>query len=590
MDYNVSRHGYLLVLYIVVAIGFFSMVVLNRRSYQDAWILDGIVIPTVIFIFFFLVIETFVQENKKVVMFAAFLLVTVNLIPGLKYQLFLGCYDTPGHFRFTSELVSLGHIPENEFYSETYGGNSGMHIFMACVSIISGFPIAEVFRIIIPALCGLIPLLIYFMTRGVLDDTIQRYVIIASSLPIVQRYGIYGTSLALLPYFLLVAVFFRYVFAKMNQKILWLVFLILSFNLIISHAITALFVSFLLIGMLIILKSFEITRKRFPGRFSVSALIVPTLSYVVLLMTWWMNTSAFYLNTFAHLMLRLFVGGSMIAPVPTRFSEIPLLPQLQILTVLHLRDALIGMLSLFGLLLFLRKSRRNELSDKTKTFYLYLLAFLGTSMLFLSSQFAFGFGAIQYTRFIAYTMPLFSFLVGLALWRFNESLNSVFVKPRIRNLAFAFFLFILVSACLIQFYHCQPLVPKSNALSKDLPEDEYLVYIGGGVNTIYQIKMISFAEVHFHNGRIASDYVTRYQIYGFSSPSFFSRHIWHSPLIPNPDQNLKWDLLLLHSVEAGPLSEPAEYRTKERIEDFRLKAGNVIYDNEESFILSHFPN
>jgi len=150
-------------------------------------------------------------------------------------------------------------------------------------------------------------------------------------------------------------------------------------------------------------------------------------------------------------------------------------------------------------------------------------------VLFLLFQFVSGFGTIQYARFIAYMMPLCVFLVGLTLWRFNKFLNGISVKLIIRNLAFASFLFVVVSSCLIQFYHCQPLVPRSNVLSKDMPENEYLVYIGR-VNTIYQIEMISFAEMHSHNGRIASDYATRYQIHGFSSPSFFSRHIWYSPL------------------------------------------------------------
>lgn len=585
MIHNKPIYGYFLALY-VVAISFFSTVILSQRNYQDAWILDGIVVPTAIFIFFFLVAETFTQENKKVVILAAFFLAAINLVPGLKYQLFCGCFDAPAHFRFTNEIVSLGYIPENEFFSEIYGGNPGMHIFMACVSIISGIPINEVLRFIIPALCGLVPFIVYFITKDILDNTIQRYVIIASSFPIAQRYITYGTSLALLPYFLLIAIFLHRVFTKMNKRTFWLIFIILSFNLITSHAITSVFVSFLLIGMLLILKSLEIARKKFLGQVQVSTLIIPSLLYVVLLVTWWINISTFNLNTLSDLIRSLFVG-EMKAVVPTRFHKIPLLPQLQVLAVFHLRDAIIGMLSLFGLFVFLRKLRRNELSDKTKTFYLYLLALLGPLTLFLSFQFVSGFGSIEYGRFIAYAMPLCAFLVGLTLWRLNKFLNSISVKPRIGNLAFASFLFILVSSCLIQFYRYQPLVPRSNVLSRDLPENEYLVYFGV-VNTIYQIEMISFAEMHFYNGSIASDVTTRYQIYGFSNPSFFSRHIWHSPLKPN--QNLKWDLFLLHTVEAGHLSEPAEYRTEERIENLRLEAGNIIYDNGESFIISHFPH
>ena len=585
VGYNKPIYGYFLVL-CIVAVSFFSTIVLNQRSYQDTWVLDGIVVPTAIFVFFFIVAETFIQENKKAVVLAAFFLAAINLIPGLKYRTFCGCFDTPAHFRFTNEIVSLGYIPENEYFSEIYGSNPGMHIFMSCVSIISGISTNEVLRFIIPALSGLVPFMIYFITKDILDNNLQRYVIIASSFPIVQRYITYGTSLAILPYFLLIASFLHYVFTETNRGKFWLIFVILSFNLITSHAITSIFVSLILIGMLLILKSLEIAGKKLLGGVQTSLLIVPSVSFVILHLTWWMNVATFNLFVLSNLIQSLFVG-EMKATVPAQFHKIPLLPQLQVLAVFHLRDAIIGMLSLFGLFVFLRELRRKELSDRTKTFYMYLIVLLSTFVLFLCFQFVSGFGTIQYQRFIAYAMPLCAFLVGLTLWRLNKFLHDISVKSKIRNLAFSSFLFILVSSCLIQFYCYQPLVPRSNVVSRDLPENEYLVYVGV-VNTIYQIKMISFAETHSYDGRIASDKVTRYQIFGFSDPTFFFRHIWWSPLETN--QNLKWDLFLLHTVEAGPLSELAEYRTREKIENLRLEAGNIIYDNGESFILSHSPH
>lgn len=586
MNHNKLRYGYFLVL-CIIAIGFFSTVFLNQRNYQDVWILQGIVVPTAIFIFFFLVAETFIEENKKVVILAAFLLAALNMVPGLKYQLFSGVFDAPSHFRFTDQIASLGYIPENEHISEQYSGNPGMHIFMASISIISGISTNDVFRFIIPAMSGLVPFIIYFITKDILDNTTQRYVIIASSFPIVQRYIAYGTSLAIIPYFLLIAIFIHSVFTKMNKRTFLLIFAILSFNVIISHAITSLFVCFLLVGMLIILKSLEIMRRKSLGRVQVSTLVAPSLLYVVLFFTWWANTSSYNLNTLVDLTRTLLVGDPTRTPVPTRFHSLSLLPRLQVLAAFHLRDGIIGMLSLFGLFVFLRKLRLNEVSDKTETFYKFLIVLLSNFALFLFFEFVSGFGSIEYGRFIIYALPLCVFLVGLTLWRLCKFLNGISVKPIIRNLAFASFLFILLSSCLIQFYRYQPLVPRSNVLSKDLPENEYLVYFGV-VNTIYQIEMISFAEMHFSNGSIASDVTTRYQIYGFSDPSFFSRHVWHSPLKPN--QSPKWDLFLLHTVKAGHLSEKAEYRTRERIENLRLEAGNIIYDNGESFIVSYSPH
>lgn len=576
-----SIDHYLLVFYAVVAIIFFYIVSLNQRNYQDVWILDGIVVPTAIFVFFFLFAETFIQENKKIVILAAFSLAAMNLIPGVKYQLFCGCFDAPSHFRFTSEMVSLGHIPENEFISEMYGGNPAMHIFMACVSIISGFSVNDVLRFIVPALSGLVPCIIYFITKDTLDNTIQRYVIIASSFPIVHRYITYGTSLAMLRYFLLIAIFLHRGFARMKGRSFWLIFVILSFNLIFSHAVSSLFVSFVLVGTLLVLKSLEIMRKKSLGGVYVSILILPTLFYSILLVTWWLNTSDFNLNKLVDFIQSIFLHEAK-APVTTRFYEIPLLPKLQTLATFHSRDATIAMLSLLGLAVFLRKIGRNELPDRTKTFYLYLVVILSTFALFLSFQFIASFGSIEYGRFIAYLMPLCVFLVGLTLWSLDKFLRT-HVKLRIANLVFASFLFILVSSCLIQFYHYQPLIPRSNVASSDLPENEYL-YNFAPVNTIYQVKMISFAETNSYDGRIATDITTRFQIRGFAGPSFFSRQLWDSPL---ENGSLRWDLFLLHTVEAGGFNEPAEYRTREIIENLRLEAGNIIYDNGASFIISN---
>ena len=159
---------------------------------------------------------------------------------------------------------------------------------------------------------------------------------------------------------------------------------------------------------------------------------------------------------------------------------------------------------------------------------MFLIVLLSPFAMFLLFEFVSGFGRIEYGRLIAYALPLCVFLIGLVLWRFDESLSRITTKPKMRNLAFAFFVFILVSSSLIQFYRFQPLVPRSNTLSNDLPEDEYITYFGI-VNTIYQIKMISFADTFFDNGKVTSDEVldTKFmasQALHFSPNTYFTAH------------------------------------------------------------------
>jgi uncharacterized membrane protein len=580
-----SRNTYLLVLYVAVAIIFFYIVSLNQRNYQDVWILDGIVVPTVVFVSFSLVVETLVQENRKAVIFAAFFLFAMNLIPGIKYQSFYGVFDTPGHFKFTNAIVSSGRIPETEFYSKSYKGNPGMHILMSCVSIVSGIPVNDIFKFVIPALLSISPLIIYFVTKGLLSDITQRYVIIFSSFPILAGYLVWGTSLAMILYLLLIAMFLKGIFAKRCQREFWLLFAILGFGLIVSHSVTSLFAAFLLMGTPLILKSLKMTRTKISmslDRFLAFTSVAPSLLYVVLLISWWAVESPFNLETLAGFVRALFIGGDVAAPIPKRFHQLPLLAQMQVLTVFYSGYFVIGVLSLFGLFIFLRKSRRKEFSNKTRAFYLHLMILLSIIVLFLSFQFAFGFGSIQYVRFMINAIPLCIPLAGLTLGQLYGFFENIFSKI-VRNITFALVLVVLVLACLIQFFPYQPLIPKADVLSNNLPNNEFIDYVGM-VNTPYQKEMISFAERYTSDAWIASDAVTRYQIYGFSNYSFFSRHIWHSPL--STDKDLQWDLFLLHTKKAGPFQEQVEYRTEERIESLRLNAGNIVYDNGESFIIS----
>lgn len=573
--------GQLLLFYVLVTSCFLCLVFLAQRTY-DVWILDGILIPTIVFVVFSVTLESFVKEAKQLALLASLFLIALNIIPGLKYPLFYGVYDSPAHYRFTSQLVALGHVPQDEFYSRSYGSNPDMHILMACFSIIPGISVNDVFRFIVPALFGLVPLIAYFITKDIIDSRLQKYVIIASSLPVVAGYEVFGTSLALIPFFLLLGVFLRCCFVQTDRKLFFLVFVILAFRLVTSHAVTAFFTSVLLVGCFLALVLLKELGKKSAATAVSHLSFAPGLFFMVLLWGWWMNNSIFNLDTFTELITNLL--GSATPAIPTRFYEIPLLAQLQVLVVLHLSTAIVLILSLIGLFIFLRRPIKN-MSTKERAFYSCIIVILSLVVFFVSVQLALNFGALQYSRFIAYAMPLSIFLGGLALGSLHKEFDKVF-SANVSRFTFACLLSLVGVLCLIQFFPFQPLVPKANAVSKSLPESQYLVDLVI-INTVYQKDMIFFAQNHSTRGLIASDAVTSYQVYGFSNSSFFSRQVSQSLLLVNSTQDLKWDLFLLHTTEAGPFQEKPEYRTEERIESLRLTAGNVIYDNGGSFIISH---
>jgi len=577
-----SRDTYLLVLYVTVAIIFFFVISLNQRSYQDVWILDGITIPTVAFVLFSLVSEALIDDNRKVVIAASLFLFAMNLIPGLKYPIFSGCYDSPGHFAFTQEMVFSGSVPKTEFYSEVYAGNCGMHILMSCVSLISGISVNEVFKFVFPGVLSTVPLIVYFFTKGSLSSSVQKSVIIISSFPILTMYVVYGTNLGMIPYLLLIAIFLRQTITTKFRREFFALFLVVGFGLIISHAVTALFAAVILVGTSAALKFLEITRmKSFLSRFPASSSILLSMSYFALLVVWWSQASIYNLEAFGGY-LKNIIYHSVVQSIPARFYEIPLLAQLQVISVLHLGDFVIGVLSLFGLLILVRELTRSKLSHNFQAIYLHLLIFVGVALSFLSVYFISSPGTVRYTRFLKYTIPLCIPLAGLTISQIKRFLRGHSPKT-IQNIAFVAVLFALVLACLIQFFPLQPLIPRANVLSEDLPEDEFIVDFGV-VNTPCQKAMINFAERYSSGGRVAADTVTRCQTYGFSSSFFFSRVWWQSPL----SQNLTWDLLMLHTRKAAHFYEKVEYRTSQKIQGHRFQ-GNTIYDNEGSFIVSHLP-
>lgn len=516
----------------------------------------------------------------------------MNLVVGLKYPLFYGCFDTPGHYRFVSQIASLGHVPLGEYYSNAYGNNPGLHIFMGSLSIISGISVNDIFRFIIPMIWCLIPLITYFITKDIISDDLQKYTLLASGVPVATGYIVLGTNLALIPFYLLFASFIKYVTSHSKKNLFFVFFVLSALLLIISHGVTPFFFSIVLVGVwLLVLFSRKVGGKNFFNSINLSALTTACLVYVLLFWVWWANISSYNLGMLGTLFLDIFEPSKQI--IPTNFYTIPFFAKIQVFSVFYTANVIFGLLAIIGLFYFLYKTRKNDFAERTKNFYQYIANFLFLIACFVTLQFVSGSNLIEYSRFIDYAMIPCIFFVGWALWGITKFFGDSFKKSKLKSSFSTIIIFTLFVACLIQFFSFQPLIPRANVLSSDLSEDQYVIDMFS-VNTVYQTKMISFAEKHSKSGRIASDLVTRHQLHGFSSPSFYSRHIWFSPLEPS-DEPLDWDILLLHTTKAGPLSENALFRSPEVINVLRSKTGNLVYDNGGSFIISsmifpYFPN
>ncbi|MEM2111226.1 MAG: hypothetical protein QXX08_05035 [Candidatus Bathyarchaeia archaeon] len=576
------RIKYLLLIYVSTVAFLLFFVSINQRNYQDSWILEDIFIPTIIYVIIFTLVVVEVNDNKIVATLCASFTVILNAIPNLKYQMFYGTADSMAHFGFVKSLLMSGRPPTINVYSDF----PGMHILIGSFSLISGADVNISIKFVTSTIFSIIPLLTYFLTNQVFGKNVQKYMVIASSLPLVLSYTLTGTTFAISLFCPFMYLLFKRHLSKEYKREYTLLLIIIAFGLLYSHLVTMVSLLMFLCIMLILIRLFHFTEKT-----SYSALSRTTIGVLSLILVsfiaWLMFEANFVFEMLIDTASRLLTGQVSKAPIPQRFFEIPFVEELKFFVLKYIKDVIIVLLSSAGLLVLL-KNFRHKNDYIFKNFYIPLVYFLGATLFLIAFQFATRFGEIEYRRFIDYAMLLSPFLTGIFLLYITERFRVITKKDWLSVLLTTLILFTCISACMIQTFPYQPLVPRASVLAEELPENEYITELMR-VNTIFQEKMILFAEkFSSKNANITSDTVTRWQIYGLANETFINRYIWCYPLGPEANiESKQWSILLLHySGKSGPLDEKVEYRTNEAIDNLRNLLVCTVYDNGESFIVS----
>jgi hypothetical protein len=370
-------------------------------------------------------------------------------------------------------------------------------------------------------------------------------------------------------------VFLRQNIIKQSSKRFTAILIIVGISIIISHGVSSLFLSILMACVMFLLIISILVGKVNFNRI-VSRYLHISFFFSVLLLTYWIYNARYLFNKFLIEMLKSLFEGRSTALIPSKFYQLSFYEQLALFYIRFYDLCIIMFLSLIGLFFYLTAFRKNCL-ERTKTLYLNILYIAGATVL-IAAPFFFKFQIYTLEeRFINYSMLLSPFFVGLGLYSIDKYLQLHIKGSIIRKLLFVLFLFlVLISLLPVKFIY-QPILPYSD-------EKEYIIDYRS-VNTIYQVQMIRFAEKHHVNGsKISSDSITAWQIFGLTAASFHSCYTWHNPLYENYAKN---SMILLHySGRSGALHEPVEYRTKTRLNEFKIKlCNNVIYDNGESFII-----
>jgi len=562
--------AYVLSAFILVLSATFS-----QREFQDSWVLEGLFIQTLLLCLTFLIVVVNVRSSTKLVLLIASFLVLLSAVPNLKYVQIYGAYDSIAHYGYANRIISSGHVPESGFYAKEYSGTPGMHILLVTIALITGSSTTLAIKLFLVVISSMSPFIVYFVTKGAFNEDTRSFILLALCFSLPLFSSLWGSSFGLTMYFIFISVFLRQTLASQSLGQFNLILMVIGMSLIISHGVTSVFLSLLMFGTIFTLKISELVRK------TNITIIISRYLYIsfflgVSLLAWWVfQARNLFYNFLVGMLKSLFIERSTI-PVPSKFYELLPSEQLALIYVRFYDIFVILALSLVGLIFYVATFRK-QYSKKTRTLYLQIFCMLVATAV-IAFPFFLKLRSYTFERFINYSKLLAPFFIGLGLYGLFRYLRVHMKRPVVRNLSFTLLLFILLVPLLPAKFTCQPLLPRNN-------QNEYIVDYGS-VNTVYQMRMIQFAESHYVNGsKIASDIVTSWQIFGLTNTSFSSGYSWHNPLYEN---NTESDMILLHySGISGPLNEKVEYRTRAKLNEFKFKFGNnIVYDNGESFVIA----
>jgi len=269
------------------------------------------------------------------------------------------------------------------------------------------------------------------------------------------------------------------------------------------------------------------------------------------------------------------MGVQVEAPIEgfifSRFFKIGFLDAVRIILVFHGADLLLLLLTLIGIAITyrFRTLRKPE-------FVLFSLYTVSLALLF-TFGYVLNIGLNWYDRTIrlaAVFTPIFA------------SMSLYYIEAKMHRKIVPFLIIVLLLALsTVQLYRCEPLIPAASSFSKNLPDDEPLVYVNN-VNTVYQRSMIAHAERSFPTGtKITSDEATQKQLLGLTSVNFSRAHMGYYPL--SGGESREFDYFLIHIPgKSGKFHENAETRTTSLIVSAIYNSSyNILYTNSESYIL-----
>lgn len=566
--------------FIVLLITSFTL----RRDYQDSWVLEGLIAP---FAFFGLTfIACFLTEDrpKWLVVLACMYVLSVALVPALKYVWFQGvAIDQHAHYELAKTILQDGLVP----YDRTYSNTPIMHIAIAIFSMITGFSIVDSFKIFPVIIWVMYPVTSYIIARKLFPDKVilSKYILLIASLTLPTiSYVFVGGSFGFLMVFLLLLLMVSII--ETHKRGYLFFFLFGSFILVAAHSFSSIiFLFFISVIFLIVMPLFS----HVPFKSIKSVAVITDGRHfkrlIIILLTiniaWLSLKAENLLNNLGSLIQTFVLGiaGSLTEikqVIPSKFFDLSIVDRLQVVVVFNGMDFLIIGLAIIGLMISMKKFDNKSSLNFIRLFFISALGLLLTQVFI-------NFNGLEYIRIIWLMSVVCSIFAGVTLFQIDLALSTPKIS-KIKKPLVTFFVVVILFFSSIEYYSCQPLIP-SVEVTSPYGSNHYPIVEMGNVNSIYQRSMIKFAEMNLNRGVIVSDRATVNQICS-ENYTFYRMITWYYPHGNNTEQ-ISFDYFLIHLPgKSGVFSEPVEDRTTELI-----LAGNanfsIVYNNGESFIAAN---
>jgi hypothetical protein len=561
-----------------------AVVLMQQRSYQDGWILEGIVAPFAGFLLVAALLIRAEKDDRYAAWLCAVTVALVSLVPSLKYREPYGTtLDAGVHFALVRDIMATGRIPVDHSYATI----PGMHAWLASLGVLAGVSPALAVKIGLPLQAGFVPLFVTWLSRRfALPPRLTRLNMVLSCFTIFEAYVAYGTGFSLVPFLMILGVLavreFVAVSPALRRRYL-LVSLLFLAQVLVWHSSTPLVLAAVLAAasltpLLVWLTGTGPRRPRLAMTFAWFAV----LTCVTFMLYHGLLNDPVHNAVVGVVRSALGLQERVQKLVPPRFFEITMGQRLQIAAVLHGRDLAIAGLAGLGTCVVWARRRAWAAALPLYVFALLVcaahVAMLVTALI-----------GVNYLRFTLGPVIVAALLAGPAVWALEtawqtRTARSAWWRP-LGRVGSTVGVIALAAITVVQVLRCQPLVPK---VAVDLGEREYVLWVHE-VNTAYKWHLLQFAAAHTQpDTSWATDYHTRSQYIRYLGyPGRASRYLEYPLLERTPPEGIRSPLLILHRVgRAGGYAEQVEMRTRASIQELSLREGwGRVYDNGESFMI-----